>query len=86
MTARSHDTHFLSFRKQQMAIPRGKRRMALSNPRRVKLFIIWISLETYRPIGVKEVSISLPQYVHWFLETTSVSVSVPDIKNKTTEL
>ena len=48
--------------------------MALSNPRRVKLFIIWISLETYRPIGVKEVSISLPQYVHWFLKTTHITI------------
>ena len=54
MTARSHETHFLSFRKQQMAIPRGKRRMALSNPRKVKnIYNLDITggLQTYRGEG-----------------------------------
>ena len=70
MTALSQDTHFLSFRKQQIAIPSGKQRMTLSIPEKCKYFCLYQSSEDAPTYGSEG-----GLYV-----TTTISTFVPENK------
>ena len=61
MTALSQETHFLSLRKQQIAIPSGNSRITLKIPESKEIFLFYPIEGRGIPIGVKDVSISLPQ-------------------------
>ena len=70
MTALSQDTHFLSFRKQQIAMPSGKQRMTLSIPEKCKYFCLYQSSEDAPTYGSEG-----GLYV-----TTTISTFVPENK------